>query len=253
MQRHAFECLGRPIELWTHPEPDHLARAIAAQRGFYEIDVLMKCRELYVPGTTVVDVGANVGNHTVFFAAIVGAPVLAFEPWRANHDLLLLNIAANGLDELVEPTCAAVGSIAGSGRAQPRRADNFGTVQVVAGPGDIPVVVLDDMPTGGPVGLLKVDVEGAEPAVLEGAQELLERWLPDVVVEAEDAAAFAAVADVLLPAGYFSRGRYAWTPTYVFSATDQATRLRRVLDAGRVTPTGAAAPPPRPAPRAGRS
>jgi len=101
MEQQIVSCLGRRLALWTHDAPDHMAAAIRAHRQFYEIDVLMKCRELYLPGTAVIDVGANIGNHTVFFAAILGAPVYAFEPDPANHALLALNIAANGLDILL--------------------------------------------------------------------------------------------------------------------------------------------------------
>jgi hypothetical protein len=80
VQKTVFQFFGRRIELWTHPEPDHLARVIRSTGQFYEPDVLMKIREIHLPGTIIIDVGANIGNHTVFFAAILGAPVLAIEP-----------------------------------------------------------------------------------------------------------------------------------------------------------------------------
>jgi FkbM family methyltransferase len=234
MQRQVFEFLGRRIELWTHPEPDHLARAIHGGRTFYELDVLMKCRELYLPGTTIIDVGANIGNHTVFFGAILNAPVYAFEPYRPNYELLELNVAANSLDGQVRIECAAAGKCEGVGSAHLGLPDNLGTVHVSFGAGVVPVRSLDSLDSldiPGPVGILKIDVEGAETAVLHGASALIRRWLPDIVVEAEHADDFRAVAGVLLGNGYAPRGRYAWTPTYLFSAVDQTTRMQRVLAA----------------------
>ena len=82
MQKQIFSSLGRRIELWAHPDPDHMGRTIRVNRSFYEIDVLMKCREIYLPGSAIIDVGANIGNHAVFFGAISECAVYAFDPMR---------------------------------------------------------------------------------------------------------------------------------------------------------------------------
>jgi protein O-GlcNAc transferase len=231
MQTHNFEFLGRRIELWSHPDPDHLAMAIRNARSFYELDVLMKCRELYLPGTAIIDVGANIGNHAVFFGAILDAPVYAFEPYRASYELLERNIAANNLHGQIVAQCCAIGAQDGVGSLQPGSPGNFGTVQVSFGAGDVPVRSLDSLAIPGPVGLLKVDVEGNEVPVLQGAAALIRAWLPDIVVEAGQAHEFQAVAEILLEFGYVPRGRYAWTATYLFSAIDQARRMGAVLSA----------------------
>ncbi|WP_158925168.1 FkbM family methyltransferase [Acidisphaera sp. S103] len=229
MQKQIFEFMGRRIELWAHPDPDHMGRMIRGNRSFYELDVLMKCREVYLPGTAIIDVGANIGNHAVFFGAVLDAPVHAFEPHRPNHDLLEMNIAANGLEGRVIAACCAVGDTDGVGSLHPGPATNLGTTRVSFGAGETPVRTLDGLSIGGRIGLLKVDVEGAEVAVLRGASALIRHWLPDIVVEAGTTQAFVAVAEVLLGFGYRPRGRYAATPTYLFSATDQERRMRTLL------------------------
>ena len=96
MQKQVFEFMGRRIELWLHAAPDHMATLIKANRMFYELDVLMKCREIYLPGTAVVDVGANIGNHSVFFGAVLGARVHAFEPYRPSFELLQMSLGKRG-------------------------------------------------------------------------------------------------------------------------------------------------------------
>ena len=231
MQKHVFEFLGRRIELWTHPDPDHLGAAIRSGQTFYELDVLMKCRELYLPGTTIIDVGANIGNHSVFFGAILNAPVHAFEPYRPSHNLLELNIAANDLDSRIVPHFCAIGADDGTGSMQPGLPGNLGTAKVSFGAGDTLVRSLDSLAITGPIGMMKVDVEGAEVPVLRGAAALIRTWLPDIMVEAGQPNEFRAVANVLLEFGYAPRGRYAWTPTYLFSALDQASRMRAILEA----------------------
>jgi FkbM family methyltransferase len=229
VQKNVFSFQGRRIELWTHPEPDHLATLIRRTGHFYEPDVLAKIHEIYLPGTIVVDVGANIGNHTVFFAAILGAPVVAIEPYAPNHDVLQLNIAANGLETLVHTHCLALGDRDGSGSARIGDPGNLGTVGVSAGAGDIPIRSLDGMRLDQPVGLIKIDVEGGEAAVLAGARHTIRRWFPDIMVEADGPDRFLATARQLHALGYVPRGRYAWTPTYLFSAVDQAARMASLL------------------------
>lgn len=225
MDRISFDFLGRPVTLWTHPEPDHLARTIRAARCFYEADVLMKCREIHLPGTTVIDAGANIGNHAVFFAAVLGARVHAFEPSPDNLTLLAMNVASNALERLVWISGQALGATRGAATVHAGPADNRGTACVSFGAGETEVAALDDVPIGGPVGLIKVDVEGAEVAVLEGAAGLIRRWLPDLMIEAATPPAFHAVARFLTPLGYVPAGRYAATPTYLFRAADQTRRM----------------------------
>jgi FkbM family methyltransferase len=231
MQKHVFECLGRRIELWTHPEPDHLARVICSQRTFYEVDLLLKSRKVCLPGTAIIDVGANIGNHSVFFAAILNAPVYAFEPFPPNYALLELNIAANGLDDQIVASCCAIGAAVGVATLQSGPPENFGTTRVVFGTGEIPVRSLDSLIIPGPIGLIKIDVEGGELPVLLGAKTLIDAWLPDLMVEAGTQQAFCRLADAMLQFGYVPRGRFAATPTWLFSATDQISRMRRVLAA----------------------
>jgi FkbM family methyltransferase len=231
MQKHVFGCLARRIELWTHSEPDHLEMAIRSNRTFYEIDVLMKCRELHFPGTAVIDVGANIGNHSVFFGAILNTLVYAFEPYPPNQELLDKNVAANGLGGRVTVYRCAVGEFDGTGLVESGLPNNLGTVHVRFGAGDILVKRLDGLKLAGPIGLLKVDVEGAELGVLRGASMLIREWLPDIMVEAGNTEEFKAIADFLLSFGYVPRGRYAWTPTYLFSAEDQKSRTSRILAA----------------------
>jgi FkbM family methyltransferase len=242
MQRNEFQSFGRRIELWTHPEPDHLARVISSSRTWYEADVLMKCREIYLPGTVIVDVGANIGNHTVFFGSILGATVHAFEPYQPNYDLLVLNIAVNGLENRVVAHPFAVADRDGLGSAQPGLTANHGIVRVRFGDGNIPVRSLDSLPIPGPIGILKIDVEGSEAIVLRGAESLIRTWLPDILVEAASANEFAAVADVLLGHGYVPRGRYAWTATYLFSAIDQMARMDAILHGPECSAKAASSP-----------
>jgi hypothetical protein len=79
----------------------------------------------------------------------------------------------------------------------------------------VPVARLDDVLAEAP-DIIKIDVEGMEPAVLEGARGVLARHRPAVYVETLDDAAFAAVAAILGPLGYRAEARFNRDPTWLF-------------------------------------
>ena len=80
---------------------DHIADKIA-RHGLYEKDVLEFLLALLklLPQPVVLDIGANIGNHTLAFAT-VAAQVHAFEPIPAIHALLSQNVAQNQLHNVV--------------------------------------------------------------------------------------------------------------------------------------------------------
>jgi FkbM family methyltransferase len=153
-------------------------------------------------GDLVLDVGANVGTHTVFFARRVGAGgrVHAFEPQRIVFQTLCANVALNSLTN-VHAHQAAVGRAAGTARLPPidyHQAANFGGVALdgVTEGESVPVMSLDelDLPR---CKLLKMDVEGMELAALEGARSLIERCRPMIYLENNDARRSRALIEAL--------------------------------------------------------
>ena len=150
-----------------------------------EIGLLL---QLIRPGITVVDVGANIGTHTVPFAKAVGESggVVAFEPQRLVFQMLCANVALNSLSN-VRAFQYAVGEeqdtivVPQLDLTQPH---NLGGVELGshATGEQVAMIRLDDMEL--PVcHLLKIDVEGMELAVLKGGKELIERCKPVLYVE----------------------------------------------------------------------
>jgi len=150
-----------------------------------EIDLF---RRILHPGQTVVEVGANIGPHTLFFARQVGptGAVLAFEPQRIVFQTLCANLALNSLTN-VDCRQQAVGSAAGTIVVPPidyRREANFGGLALGghARGERVPLVTIDGLDLGR-CDLLKLDVEGMEQAALEGATDTLARLKPVLYVE----------------------------------------------------------------------
>jgi FkbM family methyltransferase len=208
---------------------DHISKHIE-KFGFYELEALDRVREIYVPGTTIFDVGANIGNHTLYFSKILGARVIAVEPNELALRLLRKNVMQNAVESLVTVVPAGVGAYEGWGQVVKGSERNKGSATLQMGTGQVRVVTLDSLPATDPVSLVKIDVEGMELDVLRGAGGLIDRWLPDLFIEAAEPEHFRAIARHLLDFGYTARARVAFTPTYLFSFHDPMERFARLLD-----------------------
>src|SRR5690606_21717953 len=94
-----------------------------------------------------VDVGANIGNHTLFFAKVMGQRVYSFEPFPENLRLLKKNIALNGLEKLVRVVGKAAGATAGEGNLEVPSENNLGMVRLAPSGLACKIVALDDVLT----------------------------------------------------------------------------------------------------------
>lgn len=152
---------------------------------FFEAMELEELRSAVGPGAHVVDVGANTGNHTIFFAGpMKAASVLPFEPLPAAADALRAGVARNGLAN-VDLSRLGIGVADGEGRATLvfSGRGGLGATSLEPDPeGEISVATLDSM-VSGRVDLLKIDVEGMEMTVLAGSEQLIRRWKPLIFIE----------------------------------------------------------------------
>jgi FkbM family methyltransferase len=191
-------------------------------------------------GDIALDVGANVGAHTVFLSHLVGkrGRVLAFEPLPANIDALNDTLRRRARHPNITVLPVAVGrpasheanvtiKIPGDDLTQASLAlqtvgswENKTAVHEVT----VPLTSLDtdkDLHTLRRIDLLKIDVEGGELDVLRGGSQLISRHLPLIYCEAYDKwqASFHYAPDDLLDC-----------------ARSLGYSAARVISAGRVHP-----------------
>ena len=164
----------------------YIGRALALYGEFSEFEVELFSHTLR-SGDVVVEVGANIGAHTVHLARLVGHTglVVAFEPQRIIHQLLCANLALNELFNVVAYRAAA-GARQGTLKVPPldyAAANNFGGVALSAEAGETVIVVPLDSLGLETLRLLKIDVEGMEIEVLQGARNLISRTRPLLYVE----------------------------------------------------------------------
>jgi FkbM family methyltransferase len=180
--------------------------------GLPEWEDMNFLRDYLRSGDGFVDVGANVGVYSLLAADMAGVEVWAFEPSSDSLSRLRENVTLNRLGDRVHILAAAAGARPGtavlsSGLDTTNRVvehDRWDggreTIAVVTLDAAVPAVDRRR------VTLVKIDVEGAERSVLEGARELLGAARPVVIVEANDP---AGLHDLLAPIGYRP---YAYDP-----------------------------------------
>jgi FkbM family methyltransferase len=210
---HSLEVYGE----WAQTEIDFLARFIDE-------------------GDCVVDIGANIGTHTLAFASLVGAKgrVVAIEPQPEVFALLKASVELNGCSQ-VELHASAVSDAQGT--AQLHIPDymhrhNSGTASLASGAAGRTVVVdclrIDDLGLDR-CAVIKMDIEGWEDRALDGGRELLMRSRPVVYAECNSidagwhliAAAGTSFAAFLHAPLAFNERNHRRNPDNIFGAAQE--------------------------------
>jgi FkbM family methyltransferase len=144
-------------------------------------------RRLIAPGTAAVDVGANLGIHSLVLASCVGKQgrVYAYEPNSALRERFIENMTLNAVQNVVFRGSGA-GSSDGTSRFSPPKNQFYIGLGKFDPCGSIEteMVTLDsDLRGAGPISLIKVDVEGMEMEVVRGARSLIADHRPALVLE----------------------------------------------------------------------
>ncbi len=208
--------------LFVNPADDRIAATLLQGKpwqrdAFTAAITLIDHHKRLPPGGTFVDIGANIGAMTVY-ALLSGhfATALAVEPDPTNFALLQKNIAHNGLEDRVQLINCALSDTSGQAKLF-RDKHNLGAHSLeenfAKSPGtalDVDVVSFDALLTqtttsADTIGLIKIDVEGHERAVLRGMANALSST-PPVILEATFSPAHpekdAAALQALFPLSY---------------------------------------------------
>jgi FkbM family methyltransferase len=208
---------GDEIFYYLPHEDDHIQKSIRKSGQLYEHGLLYDALSRSLPPGVIIDVGANIGIHSVFFAKMLSRKVIAIEPFQIVFDILKETITLNNLQGAVSLVAKAAGKKCGLGKIVLPPNDNLGQARIVTSEhGEIEIIRLDDLELVEPVAMIKVDVEGMEIDVIEGALEILEKYKPVLYVEAITASSYEELRHLLRPLGYEMTRRFNHTPTYVF-------------------------------------
>ncbi|HBQ98012.1 MAG TPA: hypothetical protein DD761_05710 [Cyanobacteria bacterium UBA11691] len=154
-------------------------------RQFYEQPELDFINETLTRRSAIVDVGANTGNHLVYFAKILGAQlVIPIEFQPDSIAALKTNIALNQITNVdLSKLGYAVGKNSGRAQLTHHPTGDLCLTELKQDPnGTVEVLPLDRL-IATPVDFIKMDVQGLEIEVLEGAEGLFRQYQPHALIE----------------------------------------------------------------------
>ncbi|WCT74845.1 FkbM family methyltransferase [Sphingomonas naphthae] len=188
--------------------------------GEYERHLGRFIRHVVKPGMTCVDIGANVGFHTMVMSGLVGdsGRVYAIEPNSENCRMLMLSIEENDSPNITVIPVALSNEL-GAVAFSPAVGSNGSFMYTMSSPLHhpncivVPTVRLDTILSPDRLDFIKIDVEGAEALALKGAESLIERHRP--IITSEFSAAMleglSGVSGEAYIGGMMARGYRAYT------------------------------------------
>jgi FkbM family methyltransferase len=174
---------------WVPNAPRDLIQNIQlSQASFFELDLLREIDKLLNENSVVLDIGANVGNHTVYWGNITKVKkIYSFEPVKTTFAILSKNIEINHLNGKVKLYNIGLSDIKTRGTVEAHHANNIGgTMLRKAEDGSIELDKLDNIAeiiNEPAIDFVKIDVEGMEKGVLTGAARFFNRHKPAVFIE----------------------------------------------------------------------
>lgn len=158
-----------------------------AYNGDYEPSLKKVFKQNISAGDTVLDIGANIGFHTLYFAELAGpnGKVIAFEPVPVNFEKLKFNIGLNSFNNISPQNIAL-----GSKNEQitigiDENSTNPGAYNLFDHSGNVMINCLigDEVVVNEKINFIKIDVEGYESFVFEGLIKTINRDKPKIVFE----------------------------------------------------------------------
>jgi FkbM family methyltransferase len=156
--------------------------------SFYELEILQSIDKYLTKDSVVLDIGANVGNHTVYWGKITKVrKIYAFEPIKATFSILSKNIEINSLVDKVKIYNVGLSDKITKGVVDRYLADNIGGTSISESDnGDLELNRLDnfkEIMEEPLIDFVKIDVEGFEKNVLLGAINFFAKHKPIVFIE----------------------------------------------------------------------
>lgn len=238
---------------FAHFAGDYIPGRMAEKHLFYEAPFLNLLARLYQPGNLIIDGGANIGNHSVFFAGVMGAPVIAFEPQPYNFTFLLANAYLNSLQQKINVRRTAIGDRAGRLTLAQAISNNYGTftadrasVRVNRSADDdgpefeVDVSTLDQELVNfrKKISIIKLDLEGMELSALLGARRIITESMPVIAVECFTKSIYQSVKNFLATFDYFVIDSSNATPTFIFLSRKNPTHQEKLSKYLEMTSVG---------------
>lgn len=208
---------------------DHITNTIARYTSYYE-KVMLDYIKTNISKGIMIDVGANIGNHSIYLAKYCATKVIAYEPFPTTYSLLERNIIQNNISN-VQLMNLALGNIndevfmssvegnAGMNQIRDNASewskDYCTCVKVVSFDSTVGKTLSE------PVTLIKIDCEGYEEKAIIGMIETIKKHKPALFIECKTILELNEIRKLLGPLGYKDVCKFNATPTYYFKHENQ--------------------------------
>ncbi|MCI8341770.1 MAG: FkbM family methyltransferase [Firmicutes bacterium] len=175
----------------TGYESDYVFQTIEKSRYFYEGKILNKWTGYFRDAKVLLDIGANLGNHTLYWAVNTDCEnIYSFEPYGPNFELLEENVKTNGLN-MVTAVNAGVGEKKSKAVVKSFDEGNFGatTLQEATEESSDETMEIIDIDSFVEeqkierVDFAKIDTEGFEEKVIAGMKNVISKFRPVLWIE----------------------------------------------------------------------
>lgn len=178
---------------------------------------------LIKPGMLVVEVGANIGMHTVHLGKLVGpnGGVVAFEPQRNVFHMLCANLALNGITN-TDPQRLAIGSAPGEAMvSRPEYLEGADEAEAVE------MIAIDNLSLPA-CHMLKISTTELTKSILDGARNTIQRYRPFIYLRNENPDDHAMLIATLLDLEY----RMWWHLPPLFNPGNLAGQSENIFSDG---------------------
>lgn len=196
---------------------DHIGNVIERTKNYYELGMLNFISQ-HISKGVFVDVGSNIGNHTVFFSKYCASKVYSFEPNPEPFNLSLNNVIDNNLTNVEIFNLGLSNEVKDVLMFVPD--GNIG-MGIVTEAGDIPVKLIKFdswyKPGKDPITCIKLDCEGFEDKVILGMKNTIEQYHPALFIECQTEKELFTMRKLLKQFHYSDKYVFNSTPTYEFT------------------------------------
>jgi len=231
---HRCVIANKPVTFCGNMRRDPIQRTHRKGK-FYEQEELELLAGLVGSGAKIVDIGANIGNHTLYFSHVMDAAlVVPFEPNPLAYEVLLAHVIANGVEDRVDIRNLGLGlsDAPADGFGMEERDRNLGAASMIEGAGQISLVRGDEVLGDLEPDFIKVDVEGMEIGVLRGLGDIPARTkcLMYIEVDNQNADAFTKWRDETGLVTLHEIKRYRTSMYHLVVHGDRAVEIKGKLD-----------------------
>ena len=227
------------VKIWGL-EGEEIFEGIKKNKIYYERQLLRHLNHSIKNNKGIsIDIGANIGNHSIFFAKYISDKVISFEPSLVNYNILLRNLKTNLKNNQFLAFQIGLGCSEYDTNLFYPSKNNFGMAKIRADDKSkntekIKIDTLDNIvkknKINDPINLIKIDVEGMEIDVLKGSELIITKNLPHLVIEAHNEIILSQVNSFLKPYKYQVLGKFCSTPTYHFIIPEKHIIDKKPID-----------------------